>query len=128
MGRVLSQDLRDRVVAAVAGGMSCRQAAVWLDGEPLTAEYATEALAQNRVADESDDRRLREVAEPRLYATDHASPQPFLPELAAVEWRPVQRLAPYRPWRQRRVVAAKRGSRCPSPTRRPDDHASPRLP
>lgn len=28
MGRVLSQDLRDRVVAAVDGGMSCRQAAV----------------------------------------------------------------------------------------------------
>jgi transposase len=28
MGRVLSQDLRDRVVAAVEGGMSCRQAAV----------------------------------------------------------------------------------------------------
>jgi transposase len=28
MGRVLSQDLRDRVVAAVAGGVSCRQAAV----------------------------------------------------------------------------------------------------
>ena len=28
MGRGLSQDLRDRVVAAVAGGMSCRQAGV----------------------------------------------------------------------------------------------------
>jgi transposase len=28
MGRVLSQDLRDRVVAAVAGGLSCRQVAV----------------------------------------------------------------------------------------------------
>ena len=28
MGRGLSQDLRDRVVAAVAGGMSCRQAAL----------------------------------------------------------------------------------------------------
>ena len=28
MGRVLSQDLRDRVVAAVEGGVSCRQAAV----------------------------------------------------------------------------------------------------
>jgi len=28
MGRVLSQDLRDRVVTAVDGGMSCRQAAV----------------------------------------------------------------------------------------------------
>ena len=28
MGRVLSQDLRDRVVAAIDGGMSCRGAAV----------------------------------------------------------------------------------------------------
>jgi transposase len=28
MGRALSQDLRDRVVAAVEGGVSCRQAAV----------------------------------------------------------------------------------------------------
>ena len=28
MGRVLSQDLRDRVVAAVAGGVSCRQGAL----------------------------------------------------------------------------------------------------
>lgn len=28
MGRGLSQDLRDRVVAAVEGGMSCRQAAI----------------------------------------------------------------------------------------------------
>lgn len=28
MGRVLSRDLRDRVVAAVEAGMSCRQAAV----------------------------------------------------------------------------------------------------
>jgi transposase len=28
MGRVLSQDLRERVVAAVEGGLSCRQAAV----------------------------------------------------------------------------------------------------
>lgn len=28
MGRMLSRDLRDRVVAAVEGGMSCRQAAM----------------------------------------------------------------------------------------------------
>ncbi len=27
MGRALSRDLRDRVVAAVEGGLSCRQAA-----------------------------------------------------------------------------------------------------
>jgi hypothetical protein len=45
---------------------------------------------------------LKEVDEPRLYATGHASPQPFLPELAELDWWPAQRLAPYRPRRQRR--------------------------
>jgi hypothetical protein len=35
-------------------------------------------------------------------ATAHASPQPFLPELDQTEWRPAQRLAPYRPRRFRR--------------------------
>ena len=47
-------------------------------GETLTIEYATETLAQYRVTLEADGRRLREVGEPRLFATDHASPQPFL--------------------------------------------------
>ena len=83
-------------------GLAGEQAAVWVDGETLTLEYATDTLAQYRVAYEPDGRRLREVAEPRLFATDHTSPQPFLAPLDEVEWHPAQRLAPYRPRRQRR--------------------------
>ncbi len=54
------------------------------------------------MAVEADGRRLRDVGEPRLFATDHASPQPFLPELAEVEWRHALLLAPYRPRAKRR--------------------------
>jgi hypothetical protein len=49
---------------------------------------------------EADGHHLREVVEPRLFATGHASPQPFLPRLEEAEWRPAQRLAPYRPRRR----------------------------
>jgi hypothetical protein len=65
-------------------------------------EYATEALAQYRVAYEPDGRRLRDVDEPRLFATRFPSPQPFLPPLDETTWHPAQRLAPYR---SRRAVA-----------------------
>lgn len=82
--------------------MAGERAAVWMNEETLTLEYATDTLAQYRIAYEPDGRRLREVAEPRLYATGHASPQPFLPVLAELDWRPAERLAPYRPRRQRR--------------------------
>jgi putative transposase len=83
-------------------GLVGERAAVWVNEATLTLEYATDTLAQYRVTYESDGRRLREVAEPRLFATDHASPQPFLPDVAEVEWRPAQRLAPCRPRRPRR--------------------------
>ena len=72
-----------------------------MDGETLTVEYATETLAQYRVAVAADGSGLKEVDEARLYETEHASPQPFLPELEGLEWRPAQRLAPYRPRRPR---------------------------
>jgi hypothetical protein len=84
-------------------GLAGARAAVWLDGETLTVEYATEALAQCRVAYERDGRRLREVDEPRLFPTRYPSPQPFLPPLAEVDWHPARRLAPYRPRRTRRT-------------------------
>ena len=64
-------------------------------------EYAAEARARYRVAYEADGRRLREVDEPRLFATGHASPQPLLPPLDEVTSHPAQRLAPYRPRRTR---------------------------
>jgi hypothetical protein len=72
---------------------------VW--DETLTIEYAGDTLAQYRIAFEADGHRLREVGEPRLYATAHASPQPFLSPLDEVAWHPAQRLAPYRPRRKR---------------------------
>ena len=83
-------------------GLAGARAAVWVWDETVTVEYATETLAQYRVATEAGGRGLKEVDEPRLYATGHASPQPFLPELADLDWRPAQRLAPYRPRRRRR--------------------------
>jgi hypothetical protein len=89
-------------------GLAGERAAVWVDGETLTIEYATDTLAQYRATVAADRRRLKEVDEPRLYATAHASPQPFLPDLADLDWRPVQRLAPYRA-RRRRQDGAQQG-------------------
>lgn len=82
-------------------GLAGERAAIWVHGETLTVEYETETLAQYRVALEPDERQLREVSEPRFFATVYRSPQPFLPPLDAVEWHPAQRLAPYRPRRAR---------------------------
>jgi len=83
-------------------GLAGERVAVWLDGETLTVEYATDTLAQYRVVLEADGRRLKEVDEPRLYATAHASPQSFLAPLEETAWHPARRRAPYRPRRQRR--------------------------
>jgi transposase len=82
-------------------GLVGERAAVWVHGETLTVEYATETLAQYRVALESDGRRLREVTDPRFFATAHDSPQPFLAPLEETTWHPARRLAPYRPRRRR---------------------------
>jgi transposase len=80
-------------------GLAGKRAAVWVNGETLTLEYETETLAQYRVAMDTDGRHLREVSEPRFFATDHGSPQPFLPVLEETDWRPARQLAPYRPRR-----------------------------
>jgi hypothetical protein len=82
-------------------GLAGEQAAVWVGEGTLTIEYAAETLAQYPVTYEADGRHVREVGEPRLYATGHASPQPFLSPLDETDWRPAQRLAPYRPRRKR---------------------------
>jgi transposase len=82
-------------------GLAGERAAVWVAGDTLTIEYATEALAQYRVVLEADGRRIREVTEPRLFVTGHASPQPFLASLEDVVWHPAQRLMPYRARRRR---------------------------
>ncbi len=82
-------------------GLAGKPAAVWLCGETLTIEYATEALAQYRVSLEEGEQRIREVSDPQLFVTGHASPQPFLSPLDEVGWSPARRLAPYCPRRQR---------------------------
>ncbi len=82
-------------------GLAGERAAVWLWDETVTIEYASDPLAQYRVTMEADGDGLREVGEPRLFATGHVSPQPFLPPLGETDWRPAQRLAPYRPRRRR---------------------------
>jgi hypothetical protein len=95
-------------------GLASERAAVWVDGETLTLEYATTTLAQYQVAVEADGHGLREVADPRFFATGYASPQPFLTPLADTEWHPAQRVASYRPRRTR--VAAE----CQVPLPEPD--------
>ena len=55
-----------------------------------------------QVALEADGRRIREVTEPRLFVTQHASSQPFLAPLEDVVWHPAQRLTPYPARRRRR--------------------------
>ena len=57
------------------------QVAVWVRDETVTIKYGAEILAQEPVAFEDDGRRIRNVGEPRLAATDHVSPQPFFPPL-----------------------------------------------
>jgi hypothetical protein len=82
-------------------GLAGARAAVWVWDETLTIEYEAEILAHNRVAFEAGGRGLRDVDEPRLYATGHASPQPFLSSLDETAWHPARRLAPYCPRRKR---------------------------
>jgi len=77
-------------------GLAGARAAVWVSGETLTLAYETETLAQYRVALEADGRGLKAVDEPRFLATDHGSPQPFLPLVEDVAWEPAQRLSSYR--------------------------------
>jgi hypothetical protein len=67
----------------------------------LTMESRAEALIQYRVALESDERRLREVADPVPLPHGHPSPQSFLTTLDETPWRPAGKLAPYRPRRKR---------------------------
>jgi hypothetical protein len=96
-------------------GLAGKRVAGWVWDGTVTIEYAAETLALYPVAIEAEGRRLREVGEPRLFATEHASPQPFLPEMEGLEWRPAQRLAPYRPRQQRRDEGAQARLPVPEP-------------
>jgi hypothetical protein len=82
-------------------GLAGEPAAVWVAGESLTLAYETETLARYRVALEANGHGLKAIDEPRFFATDHGSPQPFLPMVEEVAWEPAQRLSPYRNRRPR---------------------------
>ena len=82
-------------------GLAGAEAAVWVLGETLSIEYATATLAQYTVAYGPDERQIRRVTAPRLFATQHPSPQPYLPPLEALPWQSALRLPPYRPRRAR---------------------------
>lgn len=90
-------------------GLAGERAAVWVHDATLTVAYAAETLAQYRVTLDEDGHHLREVGEPRLYATGHDAPQPFLPFFDALAWDPARRLVPYRP-RRRSVSTEAQGS------------------
>ena len=81
-------------------GLVGADATVWLFGETLTIEYATETLAQYQVMSTSTTRHIRQITEPHLFATQYRSPQPFLDTLDTVAWHPVLRLVPYQPRRK----------------------------
>jgi hypothetical protein len=93
-------------------GLAGARAAVWVWDETVTIEHPTATLAQYRVAYEADRHHLREVGEPRLYATLAGAPQPFLPLCEAAAWEPARRLLPYRP-RRRRVTVGRQASLFP---------------
>ena len=76
-------------------GLAGAEAAVWVLGNDLTVAYATDTLAQYRVADAPDGRAIRAVTAPRLLETRYPAPQPCLPALEGVAWHPAVRLARY---------------------------------
>ena len=87
-------------------GLAGHEAAVWVLGETLTIEYATDTLAQYRLTYEADGRHIRAVSEPRLFATRHQSPQAWLPRLEALDWQPARQLPRYRARRIHQRLAA----------------------
>ena len=66
-----------------------------MSGEALTVAYGEEALAQYRVGYAPEASRIAALTDGRLFATRHPSPQPFLPGLGDVDWRPAMPLRPY---------------------------------
>ena len=74
-------------------GLAGDRAAVWVDGEPLTLEYATETLAQHRVAIEPDGHRYQ-INRIRYSYYAEVHPPPHDPAGAARQreyirhWRP----------------------------------------
>jgi transposase-like protein len=68
-------------------GLIGQPVVVWRCGDHLLIEHQDEPLAQFAVAFEAKGRHLTRVAEPRLFENRFASPQPFLLDVSAIEWR-----------------------------------------
>jgi putative transposase len=83
-----------------------REAALWLEPETLTMEYAGEALSRYEVKRSPDGAELRHVGEATLLETSIVVHQPKLFDLAAAlgedGWLKAVRLADYAPRRPRR--------------------------
>lgn len=81
-------------------GLTGNRVAVWLYAEHLTLVFRDEPLAQYRVTYQPAKRRLKTVAEERLFETPYRSPQPPLWAWSADEWLRVLRLSAYAPRRR----------------------------
>src|SRR5262249_42174682 len=81
------------------------EGAVWLSGENLTVHFAAAALAPYKVSSAADQKRLRQVTEPRLFETQFQSLQMFLWEHGLADWHLVLRLPEYAPRRCIRNLA-----------------------
>ena len=73
-------------------GLAHQKANVWLSKEHLTVEYGDEPLSQYAVQYQPDDKHLRDIREPRHFATRYRTPQFDLWQTDAVEWHLVKRM------------------------------------
>jgi transposase len=127
MARALSVDLRDRVVAAIAGGLSRRQAAVRFDVSAASAIRWQQLAAQHgtpKPQRQGGDRRSRKIeahAELILVAYD-VTPDITLAELQALLADHGTRVAICTMWRffHRRGITRKKKTARPTEQDRPD--------
>ncbi len=68
---------------------------MWLSKEHLTVEYGDDPLSQYAVGYQPDDKHLRDIREPRHFATRYRTPQLDLWQTDAVEWHLVKRMPDY---------------------------------
>jgi transposase len=85
-------------------GLVKKPATIWLCGETVTIEHDDEPLPQFTIHFAPDKKHFLNVDDPRLFETRFVSPQPFLWDMADVEWRLVRRARPYRVRRKRATL------------------------
>ncbi len=76
-------------------GLTGEAVAVWLYEAELLVVYEDEFLAQYTVQYQADHHHLKTVTEPRLYPTQHQSPQLSLWDLGDDTWRKAVPVRPY---------------------------------